>query len=89
MQVVFKWINGNNNFGLKTNIAEISADRNDSNTPDIDSTPGNKVAGEDDIDSADVILGISTGGVPTYIALTMTVLVILSTGIVLIKKYIL
>ena len=89
VQVVFKWINGDNNLGLKTNIAEISADRNDSNTPDIDSVPGNNKPGEDDIDSADVMLAISTGTAPTYIALTMTVLAILTTGIVLIKKHVL
>ena len=89
VQVTFKWINGDNNFGLKTNVAEISKDRNDSNTPDIDSVPGNNKSGEDDIDQADVMLGISTGRTPTYLALTFTVLTILSTGIVLIKKYVL
>ena len=77
------------NLNLKTNTAEISQDKNDSNTPDIDSTPGNKVPGEDDIDTADVYLGISTGTAPTYIALVTVVLAIMSTGIVLIKKYVL
>ncbi len=89
VQVVLKWINNENNLNLKTNTAEISQDKNDSNTPDIDSTPGNKVPGEDDIDSADVFLGISTGTAPTYIALTMVVLAIMSTGVILIKKYVL
>lgn len=89
VQVVLKWINNENNLNLKTNTAEISQDKNDSNTPDIDSTPGNKVPGEDDIDTADVYLGISTGTAPTYIALVTVVLAIMSTGIVLIKKYVL
>ena len=70
-------------------MAEISADKNDSNTPDIDSTPNNKVMTEDDIDTAEVMLEISTGKAPTYLALTTTVLMILTTGIILIKKYVL
>ena len=89
VQVTLKWINGDNNFGLKTNVAEISADKNDSNSPDIDSTPNNNVPGEDDIDDAPVMLEISTGTAPTYLALTTTVLAILATGIILIKKYVL
>ncbi len=89
VQVTLKWINGDGNFGLKTNVAEISAHKNDSNSPDIDSTPDNNKPGEDDIDDAPVMLAISTGTVPTYIALTTTVLAILTTGIILIKKYVL
>ena len=89
VQVTLKWINNDENFGVKTNVAEISKDKNDSNTPDIDSTPNNKKDNEDDIDDAPVMLVISTGIAPTYIGLTMTVLMILSTGIILIKKYVL
>ncbi len=89
VQITLKWINGENNLNLKTNTAEISADKNDSNTPDIDSTPNNQKPGEDDIDTADVFLSISTGTTPTYIALTTTVLAILGTGIILIKKFVL
>ena len=89
VQVVLKWINSENNLGLKVNVAEISADHNDSDTPDIDSTPNNKVEGEDDIDNAEIYLGISTGTAPTYIALTTIILAIMSTGVILIKKYVL
>ena len=89
VQVVLKWINSENNLGIKVNTAEISKDQNDSNTPDIDSTPNNRVPGEDDIDSAEVFLGISTGTAPTYIALTTTILAIMTTGVILIKKYVL
>ena len=89
VQIVLKWVNGENNLGLKVNTAEISKDKNDSNTPDIDSTPNNRVPGEDDIDTAEVYLGISTGTAPTYIALTLGVLVIMTTGVILIKKYVL
>ena len=89
VQIVLKWVNGENNLGLKVNTAEISKDKNDSNTPDIDSTPNNRVPGEDDIDTAEVYLGISKGTAPTYIALTLGVLVIMTTGVILIKKYVL
>ena len=54
-----------------TNVAEISEDKNDSGTPDIDSTPDNKKSGEDDIDDAEVMLSISTGvATPKYTILT-------------------
>ena len=90
VQVTLKWKNAEDNMGLKTNIAEISADKNDSGTPDIDSTPNNKKDGEDDIDKAEVMLQISTGSVqPKYMLLSTTVLVIWTTGIILIKKYVL
>ena len=89
VQVTLKWINNEENFGVKTNVAEISKDKNDSNTPDIDSTPDNKIKEEDDIDDAPVMLVVSTGIAPTYIGLTTTVIAILATGIILIKKYVL
>ena len=89
VDVTLKWKNAEDNLGKKTNIAEISKDENNSNTPDRDSTPDNKVPTEDDYDTAEVFLAISTGKAPTYIALTFTVLAILAVGIALIKKYVL
>ena len=89
VQVLLTWINGQNNMGLKTNIAEISKDYNDRGVPDRDSTPDNKKDGEDDIDDAPVMLSISTGKVKTYFALGFTVLIMLAGGIVLIKKFVL
>lgn len=89
VQVLLTWINGQNNMGLKTNIAEISKDYNDRGVPDRDSTPDNKKDGEDDIDDAPVMLSIATGKVKTYFALGFTVLIMLAGGIVLIKKFVL
>ena len=89
VEVLLTWINSKDNFGLKINVAEISKDYNDSNTPDIDSTPNNKKEGEDDIDDAPVILAIKTGSEPTYIALITGTLSMLGTGVFLIKKYVL
>lgn len=89
VQITLKWINGENNLGKKINVAEISKDDNEYDSPDIDSTPDNKVPGEDDIDDAPVILSISTGSTPTYYNLIAAVSVIMITGIVLIKKFVL
>lgn len=90
VEVVLRWINNENNMGMKTNVAEISKDYNDAgDTDDIDSTPDNKKDGEDDIDDAPVMLSISTGRAPMYIILTTGVLTIISTGVVMIKKYVL
>ena len=88
VEVLLTWINGANNLGLKTNTAEISEDYNDKGAPDIDSTPDNKVPGEDDIDDAEVILSISTGQVRIYYTLGFIVLITIGGGVLLIKKYV-
>lgn len=89
VEIILTWINDANNMGLKTNIAEISKDYNDSHTPDIDSTPDNKKPGEDDIDDAPVILSPQTGETRIYYILGTTILLTMVIGIALIKKYVL
>ena len=90
VSVTLTWINGENNLGEKKNYAEISEDFNSKgDTPDIGSIPNNKNEAEDDIDDANVILGIATGSAPTYITLIFTVLVIFTVGLILIKKNVL
>ena len=89
VEILLTWINSADNLGLKVNIAEISKDHNNSNTPDIDSTPDNFKPGEDDIDDAPVILSVKTGETTVYIGLTTIVLVTLAGGVYLIKKYVL
>ena len=59
--ILLTWINREDNMGLKINVAEISKDYNEYGSPDIDSTPNNKVPGEDDIDDAPVMLTVTTG----------------------------
>ena len=90
VEVVLRWVNEENNLGLKRNTAEISEDYNEKGIPDRDSTPDNQKEGEDDIDNAEVILSIKTGGEVNriYYSLGIVVLLIISTGIVLIKKYV-
>lgn len=88
IKVVLTWMNSKDNLGLKVNVAEISEDYNKYNEHDIDSTPNNKVEGEDDIDNAPVILSISTGKAKTYFAGIFIVLITLASGIVIIKKFV-
>lgn len=91
VEILLTWINAKDNFNLKINTAEISKDKNDSDTPDIDSTPNNKVPGEDDIDDAPVILTIKTGARENteYMTLVIGTLGILASSVILIKKYVL
>lgn len=89
VKIILTWVNGKDNLGLKVNTAEISEDYNDYGTPDIDSTPNNKVPGEDDIDDAPVMLSIRTGKPVVYAGITIAVLVMLTTGVVVIRKRVL
>lgn len=88
IEITLQWINGQNNLALKQNWAEISKDKNDSDSPDIDSIPNNKKEGEDDIDEASVLLSVKTGSAENYIVITGSVLAIISAGVVLIKKFV-
>ena len=89
ISILLTWINDPNNMGLKTNIAEISQDYNDSHTPDIDSTPDNFTDGEDDIDDAPVMLTVALGDTQIYIGLGFVVVAMLTGGIWAIKRYVL
>ena len=89
VEVILTWINDSENMGVMTNIAEISKDHNDDGAPDIDSTPDNKVPGEDDIDDAPVMLTVKTGGIIIYTGLTTIILAMLGGGVYLIKRYVL
>ena len=88
VEIVLTWINDEENMGVMINTAEISEDYNESGTPDIDSTPNNKVEGEDDIDDAPVALTMVTGSAPLYIGITAGTLAIIAGGVFLIKKYV-
>ena len=87
VSLVLTWINGEDNMGLKTNIAEISQDDNEYDLPDIDSTPDNFTDGEDDIDDAPVILTVALGDTVMYIGIVTIAVVVLTAGIFIIKKY--
>ena len=89
VNITLTWINGANNLGLKTNVAEISEDYNEHGAHDIDSTPNNKKDGEDDIDNAPVILAIRTGAPIVYTGIAVAFLAIVSVGVVVIRKRVL
>ena len=89
VEVTLTWINGKDNLGLKTNIAEISEDYNEKDVPDRDSIPDNQIPGEDDQDDAPVLISISTGQARVYYTLGFAILITLAGGIILIKKFVL
>lgn len=77
------------NVGLINNMAEIYEAYNEYGISDIDSTPNNKINGEDDLGSADVYLGIKTGiQIVAYIILAVVniVLIGIAINLVIIKK---
>ena len=88
VSIILTWINGQDNMGLKTNIAEISQDYNDSHTPDIDSVPDNFKEDEDDIDDAPVMLTVALGDAKLYIGIATLVVIALGGGVFIIKKYV-
>ncbi len=89
VELVLTWINDENNMGVMTNWAEISKDKNDSDTPDIDSIPNNKKEDEDDMDYAPVVLAVISGIAPKYIAISGGAFMIVAAGVFLIKKFVL
>lgn len=75
--------------GLINNRAEIAEEYNELGKVDIDSTANNQATGEDDIGSADVFIGVSTGGRTfAYIVLIMinTALIGLAIYLIFIKN---
>ena len=77
-EVILEWTDNGNNVGSKVNEVEILSGENEPRFED-----SNK---DDDKDTAEVIISISTGGT-TYIAIAGVVLAILAgVGVILIKK---
>ena len=66
------------NTGVVNNRAEIADAYNEYGIADINSTPNNNMTGENDLGSADVIIGVSTGG--TIIGYLM--LIIINTALI-------
>ena len=79
----------NDDFGVFSNSAEIYEASNNYGLLDIDSTPGNKASNEDDYSIANVIVGVKTGQAVIYVTLTMAVLIIIATGVYVIRKKVL
>ena len=75
-----------NNTGTFTNAAEIGDITNSLGIKDKDSTPANKVKGEDDYSEADVIISVSTG-IVVYISIGIVLAVVVGIGIFIASKY--
>lgn len=89
VNITLEWINGENNLGQKVNVAEISEDYNFNDSHDIDSTPNNKVVGEDDLDTAPVLLSISTGAENIVYLIPVFIVSVAGIGFFVSKKFIL
>ena len=90
VEILLTWVNSKDNMGVMINTAEINKDHNDYGAPDIDSTPGNNVPGEDDIDDAPVMLTVKTGAdIVMYISIAVGALAIVTVGAIVVKKKIL
>ena len=78
-----------NDLGTISNTAEIGKDDNNLSIQDKDSTAGNRVNGEDDMSTAEVIVSIRTGTIVMYTSLIFIILAIIITGIYFINKKVL
>lgn len=76
----------NNNTGTITNVAEIYEASNDENVEDINSIPGDKIEGQNDMSKVEVIIAVKTGKIALYIILALIVLTILGFGINKVRK---
>ena len=76
------------NTGLINNTAEIAKAYNMRGIADTDSVPRNNET-EDDLGTADVIISVKTGAAVSYIALTISLLIIIATAAYLINNKIL
>ena len=75
------------NTGLINNRAEIESAYNTLGIQDIDSTPNNQEKSEDDMSSADLIIGVKTGAAISLVILTLTtIIVIFGTAYIINKK---
>lgn len=83
-------ITDKNMSSIINNNAEIYESYNEQGIEDMDSTPANKVAEEDDMSKADILLSVVTGAmIALYITLAVVILTIIIVGIIIIQKKVL
>ena len=75
-----------NNTGLISNLAELTDVNNELGAKDLDSTPGNKTQGEDDMGKADVIVSVKTGALVMYVGLVIAMLIVIGLGAYIINR---
>ncbi len=81
--VLEKKMNSENTSGIVNNQAELTKDYNIYGISDVNSKVGNKIQGENDLSSADVLITINTGGTLIYISVIITTLIIGATMVFL------
>lgn len=74
------------NTGIVNNQAEISKDYNKAGIADKDSTPGDQDQKDDDMSSADLIIGVKTGETLIYISAIIAGIVAVILAVIVIKK---
>ena len=75
--------------GLINNTAEIYESYNDLGIADYDSQVANKVADEDDISGADILITVKTGETIIFIGLSIGIIAVISLSAIIIKKKVL
>ena len=75
-----------NNTGISNNQAEIAESYNQAGIADYDSEPNDQNSKDDDLSSADLIIGVQTGDSLIYLSVIITIMVIGIITIVLIRK---
>lgn len=75
--------------GVVTNTAEIAESYNEYGVQDVDSVEHNKKSGEDDMSSADLIIGLKTGRVAMYIVLSLVIMIAIGFGAFYVNKKVL
>ena len=78
------------NTGIVNNNAELYEVYNEEGIGDCDSTPANKVSGEDDLSAADIVIGVKTGDAVVYTAIISIIICLtIATSVYFIRKSIL
>lgn len=86
LTVAFEKQMTNENVGTITTMAEIYEASNDQNIEDINSIPGDKLEGQNDISKVEVLVTVSTGTVILYVILAIVFATIIGLGFHKVKK---
>ena len=79
----------NENVGTVTNLVEIYEATNDEGVEDVNSIPGDKIEGQNDISKVEVLIVTSTGTIILYTTLVIAIIAIIGIGFYKIRKVLL
>ena len=87
--ITLTWSEETENSKMMSNVAEIGQAVNNSNTPDINSTPNNNNDKENDQDNSDIIIIKKEKNTKAIIIITIiAVLIVIIGGTIIIKKFV-